>query len=193
MDDGVVDAGCLRFFSRKGFAVRQQFPEALPQGKVAAGVFIKQGIVEQKTAGVHRRLFGDDCSLAEHAGAFVHMNHLLQQFLAFFRPARDGAPCFKADGEIFNQLAVPAQRLHGDQCALAAARLWRSKDFFRRHIGNIIGSVLFVDAARRFPGCFRNQFHTEISPVCTPVLQPLKVLRIQPAAFFLQQVRVRFP
>ena len=193
MNNGIIDALLLRLFHGQTVTVRKNFLEAHADSAMTAGVFVKQRFIKQKTALIDRAFFRNKSHFTQHGCAFIHVKHLFQELLPFFRPAGYCFAMFKCDGEMINNLAVPGERLHGNQRSFTLPGSRRSKDFFCRHIGNIKSSVEHICYPCAFPLRFGNQINSKICAVCASIVQRSETLSIQPGSFLFDEIRMGFP
>ena len=90
---------------------------------MACCIFVKEGVVEQKSAvgdgGVHR----NKGAFAEVVGAFIHLNHLGQHVVVLLCMPLDCFSFLEPDPEVLDQNAHEAKRLCCIDNTLSSAAL----------------------------------------------------------------------
>ena len=99
MDHGVVHAERAHLLERAVRVVADGVDKAHAEREVAAGIFVKQGVVKQDACLVDGAVIRHERALAEVGRAFVHGDELLQQGLIRARVRLDGAAVLEADGK----------------------------------------------------------------------------------------------
>ena len=193
MDDGIIDSLLSCLLHGHVVSARQDFLEAMAQGDVAAGVLVKEGLIEKNAALVDAALLGDQGDLAQHAGALIHADHLLQEGLTPVCPAGNSPAVPEGDGEAVNDLAVPGKGLDRHQGALASAGNGGGEDFLRRQVWNVGSAVHGVDSLCAFPFGSGNQIDLKVCPVGAVVAKGGKGLGVEPGALFHDEGGVGLP
>ena len=121
MDHGVVDAQAAALLQGLALEVPDGVGKAHAQGQMAAGILVKQRVVEQQAGLVDGGVEGHQGALAQIAAALVHGDELGQQVVVDLGVPLHGLALVEADPELVDELTLIAQGLGGIDDALGLA------------------------------------------------------------------------
>ena len=134
MNHRIVDTHLMQFIFALVVAVFDNINKASAQSKVAASVFIEQGVVEQQTGLVDRAVKRNQRTFAQIACTLVHRKHFVQKVIVLFCVSFYCFSVFKANPEILNQLTLIAQWFCGINDSLGNAFFRGGKTFLGRNV-----------------------------------------------------------
>mgnify|MGYP007121805428 CR=1 FL=1 len=135
MDHGVVDAQRPALLQRLALEVPDGIGKAHAQRQMAAGVFIKEGVIKQQARLIDGGVEGDQSALAQIAAALVHGDELGQQVVVDLGVPLHRLTLVEADPETVDELPLIAQGLGGVDNALGHALHGGDEALLRGDIG----------------------------------------------------------
>ena len=159
---------------------------------MAAGVFVEQGVIEEEARFVDGGIEGNERALAQIRRPLVHREDLAQQRLSPRRPAFDRLSPFKAQPEIFDELAAERERLDRVHGALRTAAHGGGEHLF----GGDVGVEILAAHRALFAGDelrLGDEAHAQAGAVGAAVFQRFEVQGVDLVALFAQGAVVPHP
>ena len=170
MDHGVVDTQRPALLQRLVLEVPDGIGKAHAQRQMAAGVFIKEGVIKQQARPVDGGVKGDQSALAQIAAALVHGDELGQQVVVDLGVPLHRLTLVEADPETVDELPLIAQGLGGVDDPLGHALHGGDEALLRGDVG-IEKDALQAGLAAAAELRLRDHAHGEVRAVGALVAQ----------------------
>ena len=135
VDHGVVDAELAAVLQRLVLEVADRVGKAHAEREMAAGVLVKEGVVEQEARLVDGRVKRHQRAFAKIPAALVHLDELGEQLVVLLRVPFDGLALVEADPEAVDQLTLVGKRLRRIDDALGHTAHRGDEAFLGRDVG----------------------------------------------------------
>ena len=170
MDHGVIDAQRPALLQRLVLEVPDGIGKAHAQRQMAAGVFIKEGVIKQQARLIDGGVKGDQSALAQIAAALVHGDELGQQVVVDLGVPLHRLTLVEADPEAVDELTLIAQGLGGVDNALGHTLHGGDEALLRGDIG-IEEDALQAGLAAAAELRLRDHAHGEVRAVGALIAQ----------------------
>ena len=159
---------------------------------MAAGVFIEEGVVEEKPGLIDGAVEGYQGALAQVPGALVHVEHLLEQGIVDLGLGLHGLAALEAEVEVFNELSLVAKGLGGVDNALGHAPLGGDEALLGGNVG-VEEHALLGGLAAAAEDALGNETHGEVGTVGSGIVERFDAQAVEVVAARLEVTVVIFP